>query len=112
MNKQQETNILKAASLCKNICLFITDFTDIMSSPTFFNVLVLIEQLSLLRRGFYGRLLDCDVYAGTIVSAPGYISVSNMENPSVLKKEDWSPEISLNADPNQYERILKMKAFW
>lgn len=117
MNRECIDAIL--ANKYKNICLNISDFTDILTYRLVNEEIVfdpIIDRITLMS-GFYGTLSNgTKVWISKYVQ-PGHFRISNDEiikincNQDLNLIDNWTIDIP-NKYINEVQRYLEMKAFW
>jgi hypothetical protein len=110
MNEAEKRTILLIARTHKNMCIGVETFTKFLTDDTFgyFDFEPITREK--LLTGYYGSIYGCKVWVSKHVSAD-HICISNLEIEDSRDINKWSISIPID-QTNQYQRIMKLKAFW
>lgn len=112
MNEKIKEQLLSIANIFPDICINISNFTDITINYKLFN-LEPVTLLSVMKKGLYGEIgNNCRCWVDKSITL-NYIKVA-VNGPQEFKKDlNWSPEMEIkNFDPNILERFDKLKIYW
>jgi hypothetical protein len=91
---------------CKNICINIKDFTEIMVNDIYNKLWEASPET--VKNGLYGITISkTNIYVDKTVNA-GYIKISDKENPEPKSPNDWSPIVLIEKSGD----LLNLKMFW
>lgn len=111
MNEIEEENIIFLSQSYKHICVDINIFTDLIkvaNDPRYkFEPITVLE---IIKKGLYAQLGSACCWVSKLV--PQYhIRVSNED---IISNKDpkWSLSLLLTTDPDKFEKLFNLKAFW
>lgn len=113
MNETEQQNLISLTAKYKHICINIIEFTDILKSygSATFADFEPITMREVLKTGLYGSLYGTNIWISKM-NPPGCVRVSN-ENVIMAEEKKWSLPVPLSlANAENWDRIMKMKAFW